>query len=78
MKDLVDRSNHALNALYVTMWNRLRSEGGQTTAEYVGLIVLVVAILAAAATTATDVGTTITSKISEGIDSIQTGGGGGK
>ncbi|MFI9030591.1 Flp family type IVb pilin [Streptomyces sp. NPDC053560] len=54
------------------MYGRERSKG-QTAVEYIGMIVVVVAIMAAIAGF-TDIGTTIKTKIKEAISSVKTGG----
>lgn len=74
MSNMIDRTNHSLTTLYLSLHARLSEERGQTTAEYVGLIVLVVAILAAAAGASETVSTAITEKITEAIEAIQVGG----
>lgn len=50
---------------------RLAEEDGQTAAEYLGIILVVVAIIAAIA--ATNIGTTISGKISDAINAIKAG-----
>jgi len=52
---------------------RLRLERGQTTAEYVGVLVVVVAVIAAIS--AADIGAQVTRKIDEAIAAIATDGG---
>ncbi|MFE5871419.1 hypothetical protein ACFQ6V_22635 [Streptomyces roseifaciens] len=57
------------------MFRRERSKG-QTAVEYIGMIVVVVAIMAAIAGF-TDIGKTIKTKIMEAIDGVDTGKKGG-
>lgn len=52
---------------------RLRLERGQTTAEYVGVLVVVVAVIAAIS--AADIGAQVTRKVEEAIAAIATDGG---
>lgn len=59
------------NACIERMFGRERSKG-QTAVEYIGMIVVVVAIMAAIAGF-TDIGTTIKTKIKEAISSVKTG-----
>lgn len=64
----------ALTAATAAAAGRLRDERGQTATEYLGVIVVVAAIIAVLAGT-TDIGDTIKDAIIDTIDSI-TGGGG--
>lgn len=47
-------------------------EEGQTSAEYIGIILVVVGIIAAIA--ATDIGDAVSTKIGQAIDSVKAGG----
>ena len=82
MQDIVTRTNDSANLAVLRAGDHIRElvqrvgreEEGQTAAEYIGLIVLVVAILAAALSQAPDIGEAISTKIMEVISKI--GGGG--
>lgn len=60
-----------MNQSLERLTERLRDESGQTAAEYVGIIVIVAAIIGAIA--ATGIGDTLANALSDAVDSI-TGG----
>lgn len=69
--ELAVRAQLATSDLMHRMRERLSAEDGQTAAEYLGIILVVVAIIAGIA--ASGIGGTISGKITDAINSISAG-----
>jgi len=66
-----ERARLGAEAIVHSMLSRLNDERGQTAAEYVGIILVVAAIILAIG--ASDIGTAITTKIKTAITSMKAG-----
>ncbi|GAA4725301.1 hypothetical protein GCM10023216_14530 [Isoptericola chiayiensis] len=64
----------ALTGFIAGAFERAQDERGQGSIEYAGIIVVVVAIIAAIVTFATPIGSAIAGKISEAVNSFSVGG----
>lgn len=58
--------------------DRFRGESGQGSVEYVGIIIVVVAIIVAVVAKASGIGDAIATELSDAVKTIGDGGGGGE
>jgi len=70
MSEYVNQVNEQVLRLYVGARTRLADEQGQRAAEYLGIVVVVAAIVGAIATMGTDIGTSVGDFIQDQIDTI--------
>ncbi len=69
--ELAVQIQQTMTEMFAAMARRMRDERGQTATEYVGIILVVVAIIGAIV--ASGIGSQITGKITQAINSIKSG-----